>query len=138
MSHDSNEIPDTKTAGRLVYLVDDDFDVLKSLRFLLETEGYDVRIFRSGHALLSSEVRNAADCLVIDYKMPELNGIDLTRKLRELKIETPVVLFTGYPDDSLSSKAHAVGIKHFLLKPHLEESLLNQVKLALQEGNCQC
>lgn len=137
MSHDSNKMPNPKPAGRVVYLVDDDFDVLKSLRFLLETEGYEVRIFRSGQALLRSEARDAADCLVIDYKMPELNGIDLTRKLRELNIETPVVLFTGYPDDSLSSKARAVGVKHFLFKPHLEESLLNQVKLALQEGDSQ-
>ena len=59
---------------RLVYVVDDT-DVLGSLRFLLETEGF-VRTFRSGAALLNGIVRGEADCFVIDYKMPAMSCID--------------------------------------------------------------
>ena len=53
----------------MIYVVDDDYDVRTSLRFLLETEGFEVRTFRSGSALLGSATRNHADCLVVDYKM---------------------------------------------------------------------
>jgi two-component system, LuxR family, response regulator FixJ len=54
----------------MVYVVDDDTDVLGSLRFLLETDGFDVRTFRSGAALLNGSATDNADCFVIDYKMP--------------------------------------------------------------------
>lgn len=118
----------------MIYVVDDDFDVLKSLRFLLETEGFDVRTFRSGPALLSSETRDSADCFVIDYKMPDIDGIELTRKLRELNVATPIVLFTGYPDEAFSAKAATAGVRHVLFKPHLEDSLVNQVRLAMQKN----
>jgi two-component system response regulator FixJ len=59
----------------VVYVVDDT-DVLGSLRFLLETEGSSVRTFRSGAALLNGIVRGEADCIVIDYKMPAMSGVD--------------------------------------------------------------
>jgi two-component system response regulator FixJ len=54
----------------MIYVVDDDSDVLGSLRFLLETDGFDVRTFRSAAALLNGSVVGEADCIVIDYKMP--------------------------------------------------------------------
>ena len=63
-----------------IYVVDDDADVLGSLRFLLETDGFDVRTFRNGAALLNAPPsRPSADCFVIDYKMPDMNGIDLAQ-----------------------------------------------------------
>ncbi len=116
----------------MIYIVDDDVDVLRSLKFLLETEGFDVKTFRSAAALLGSENRNHADCLVIDYIMPDLDGIALTRKLRELAVTTPIVLFTGYPDENISAKAATAGLKYVLFKPHLEESLVDQVRLAIK------
>jgi FixJ family two-component response regulator len=68
----------------LIYVVDDDYDVLRSLRFLLETEGFDVRTFRSGSALLGSSTREGADCLVVDYKMAGIDGLELAETLRGL------------------------------------------------------
>lgn len=118
----------------MIYVVDDDFDVLKSLSFLLETEGFEVKTFRSGAALLGSDVRNGADCLVIDYKMPAIDGIELTRRLRELEIATPIILFTGYPDQNITAKAATAGLNHILFKPHLDESLINRVRLVIQQN----
>lgn len=115
----------------MVYVVDDDFDVLKSLRFLLETEGFDVRTFHSASALLGSRVRHDADCLVIDYKMAGIDGIDLTYKLRDLDVQTPVILITGYPDENIEAKAGRAGVRQVLLKPHLEESLVASVRNAV-------
>ena len=70
----------------MIYVVDDDYDVLKSLRFLLETEGFDVRTFRSGSALLGSSTRHGADCLVVDYKMAGIDGLELAHRLRGLDV----------------------------------------------------
>ena len=58
----------------MIYVVDDDHDVLTSLRFLLETEGFEVCTFRSGSALLGSSTRQNADCLIVDYKMAGIDG----------------------------------------------------------------
>jgi two-component system, LuxR family, response regulator FixJ len=117
-----------------IYVVDDDLGVLGSLRFLLETDGFDVRTFRSGEALLNAVVSNGADCFVIDYKMPNMDGIDLANRLRNHEIATPIILITGYPDDNISAKAAIAGVHHVLLKPHLEESLVAHIWGAIQEG----
>lgn len=121
-----------------IYVVDDDQGVLGSLRFLLETDGFAVRTFRSGQALLDALDGGPADCIVIDYKMPGMNGIDLARHLRENKVSTPIVMITGYPDESISGRAAAVGVCHVVLKPHLEESLITHIRRALQEENPTC
>ena len=118
----------------VVYVVDDDVDVLGSLRFLLETDGFDVQTFRSGAALLNRIGTGEADCLVIDYKMPKMSGIDLAERLRNRDIDTPIILITGYPDENILEKASVAGIRHVLLKPHLEESLASRIRGAIKEG----
>jgi two-component system, LuxR family, response regulator FixJ len=121
------------TTAPVVYVVDDDGDVLGSLRFLLETDGLDVRTFRNGAALLSGNVPGKVDCFVIDYKMPVMNGIDLANRLRNGHVSAPIILITGYPDENIREKAAAAGIHHVLLKPHLEESLVTRIRGAIQE-----
>ncbi|HEY5929085.1 MAG TPA: response regulator [Burkholderiales bacterium] len=115
----------------MIYVVDDDYDVRTSLRFLLETEGFDVRTFRSGSALLGSSTRNCADCLVVDFKMAELDGLELTTRLRRLDVSTPIILITGYPDENISAKASSAGVLHVLLKPNLEDNLIDCVRNAI-------
>jgi FixJ family two-component response regulator len=118
----------------MIYIVDDDTAVLGSLRFLLETDGFDVRTFRSAAALMNGSVATKADCLVIDYKMPAMSGIDLANRLRDRHFDTPIILITGYPDENIEEKAAAAGIRHVLLKPHLEESLVSRIRGAIQES----
>ena len=118
----------------VVYVVDDDMDVLGSLRFLLETDGFEVRTFRSGAALLNAMVNREVDCFVIDYKMPAMSGIDLAARLRNRDIEAPIILITGYPDENIPAKAAAAGIHHVLLKPHLEESLVSRIRGAIRKS----
>jgi two-component system, LuxR family, response regulator FixJ len=115
----------------MIYVVDDDYDVRTSLRFLLETEGFDVRTFRSGSALLGSSTRNRADCLVVDYKMAELDGLELATRLRRLQVPTPIILITGYPDENISAKASSAGVRQVLLKPNLEGNLVDCVRNAI-------
>jgi two-component system, LuxR family, response regulator FixJ len=119
------------TKRPLIYVVDDDHDVLSSLRFLLEAEGFDVRTFRSGSALLWSSARNGADCLVVDYKMAGIDGLELAGRLRGMGVGTPMVLITGYPDDNIQAKAGSAGVWQVLLKPNLEDSLAECVRRAI-------
>lgn len=124
----------SSAAKPAVYVVDDDADVLGSLRFLLETDGFDVRTFRTGAALLRAVRPTGVDCFVIDYKMPEMNGVDLASRLRSRGIAAPVIMITGYPDENISARAEAVGVRHVLRKPLLEESLVTHIRGAIQES----
>jgi two-component system, LuxR family, response regulator FixJ len=114
-----------------VYVADDDADVLGSLRFLLEADGFDVRTFRSGIALLNASDHALVDCFVVDYKMPDLNGVELAERLRKQGATAPVVLITGHYDDRLPARAAAVGIQDFLLKPLLDENLVKRIRKAI-------
>jgi len=121
----------------MIYVVDDDSDVLGSLQFLLETDGFDVRTFKSGAALLNDGASDNADCFVIDYKMPNMNGLDLVNRLRKRDIEAPVILITGYPDETIPERAASAGICHVLRKPHLEDSLVGHIRDVLaHRGSC--
>ncbi len=122
-------------AKPVICVVDDDPGVLGSLRFLLETDGFDVKTFQNGAALLNTAALNTADCFVIDYKMPNVNGIDLVSRLRSRDIVAPVILITGYPDDSIPAKAAIAGVHHVLLKPHIEESLVARIRGAIREAS---
>ena len=113
-----------------VYIVDDDPDVLSSLRFLFEAEGFQVKTFVDGADLLAAAPPDPADCLLIDYKLGPSNGLELVRRLRERKITTPVVLITVY--EGLEKKAAAVGVHDIVLKPHLEESIVARVETAMR------
>lgn len=115
-----------------VCVVDDDPAVLGSLRFLLETEGFNVQTYWSGAAFLKSPATNQADCFVIDYKMANMDGLDVASRLRERRIETPIILITGCSDESISLKATAAGAREVLLKPHIEESLIARIRSATQ------
>jgi two-component system, LuxR family, response regulator FixJ len=116
-----------------VYVADDDAGVLSSLRFLLETDGFDVRTFRSGTALLNALDHVPVDCFVIDYKMPDINGVDLTDDLRKRGATAPVVLITGYYDEKLAERAAAAGVGDFLLKPLLDDNLAKRIRKAITE-----
>jgi FixJ family two-component response regulator len=118
---------------KTVFVVEDDPDVLISLRFLLETEGFKVQTFASGPALLSASLPAPGDCLVIDYKMADMDGFDLIDHLRKRQVSAPVVMVTAYPGQTVTARAEACGVRHIVLKPHLEENLIAHVQAAMGE-----
>jgi two-component system response regulator FixJ len=78
--------------------------------------------------------RGEADCLIIDYKMAGIDGLELTHRLRDLDIRTPIVLITGYADEGLSAKASSAGVRQVLRKPDLGDSLVASVRNATNPG----
>ncbi|MCK1390390.1 response regulator [Bradyrhizobium sp. 1] len=125
-------LPMASAAKPTIYVVDDDAAVLGSLQFLLETDGFAVRTFRNATALLNASGAPGADCYVIDYKMPDINGIELAGRLRQADGDIPVILITGYPDGNISARAAAAGVKDVILKPLLDENLVKRIRHAIQ------
>lgn len=119
----------------VIAVVDDDRDVLRSLRFLLEAEGFKVRTYGSSSDCLSHLIADAPDCFIIDYKMAEMDGIQLAQHLRGRGRQEPIILITGYPDELIRQKARLAGIPYVVLKPHLDESLVTNIRVAIAHAS---
>ena len=78
----------------MVLLVDDDAAVRDSLKFMLEVEGFEVRAYSSPEELLNENKLPANSCLVMDYRMPRMNGLELVAQLRDRRVLVPVILIT--------------------------------------------
>lgn len=117
------------TEPQPVIIVDDDPGALNSLRFLLESEGYRVRSFDGGPELLADLPRAEPTCLIIDFKMPVMDGLAVVRRLRELKVQAPVILMTGHPDPKIATRAKAAGLD-LIEKPLSQDMLLSAVRAA--------
>jgi two-component system, LuxR family, response regulator FixJ len=111
----------------LVLIIDDDAAVLRSLGFLLETEGYAVIACGDVGELLSLEIPRPR-CLIIDFRMPVMNGFDVLRWLRGKNIDAPAILITGRLDASLHKLAIARGFVRVLEKPVLGNTLTEVVR----------
>jgi two-component system, LuxR family, response regulator FixJ len=118
----------TLTAAPLILIVDNDAAVLNSLCFLLETEGFKVRAFGDIGELLSTELMPQADCLILDYCMPVMNGFDVLFWLREKKVTAPAILITAQPDRMLRNRALAAGFARVVEKPLLEDQLVDGIR----------
>ena len=114
-----------------VFIVDDDDSVRKSLSRLLRSTGLHVETFASANDFLSREHFDGNGCLVLDIKMPGLNGMDLFKELCKADYSMPVVFVTGHGDIHTGVQAIKEGAVDFLTKPVDDEQMLNAVLAAL-------
>jgi FixJ family two-component response regulator len=99
--------PAPEHAKRVILVVDDDEAVRNSLRSLMESEGFEVRAFSNGHDLLNEASLPATGCLVVDYHMPAMNGLELVSALRSREVSIPAILITGNPTKDMHERAAA-------------------------------
>ncbi|MFA7282379.1 MAG: response regulator, partial [Sterolibacterium sp.] len=97
-----------------VYIVDDDPSVRDALGLLLSVRGYRTAVFASGEDFLSAWQRDWSGCLLIDIRMPGMDGLTLQRKLGELNCHLPVIIITGHGDASLARQAFKARASDFL------------------------
>jgi len=121
----------------IVHVVDDDEALRESLAFLLRTANIEVRTYASAVAFLDALPDARASCVITDVRMPGMSGIELLRRLQELKIAMPVIVITGHGDVPLAVEAMKIGALDFLEKPFDDEVLLTSVRSALmrQDGD---
>jgi two-component system response regulator FixJ len=117
----------------VIYVVDDDDAVRESLEFLLTTAGVKVRGFESAKAFFDVLPDVESGCIITDVRMPEITGIDLLRKVKEVKPHLPVIVITGHGDIALAVEAMKIGAVDFLEKPFDDDHLLASVRAALNQ-----
>ena len=110
-------------------VVDDDSAVGNSLKFVLEVEGFQVRVFSSAEELLDEDSLPDASCLVVDYYMPGMNGLELVAHLRDRNVLIPAILITPAPSENLRNRAAAAGVP-IVEKPLLGSRLLDSIREA--------
>jgi two-component system response regulator FixJ len=118
-------------ANRVVHVIDDDAAVRQSLAFLLSTAGLAVRVHASAVDFLKVLPEIQGGCIVTDIRMPEMDGLELQRRLRELKAGLPVIVMTGHGDVPLAVEAMKAGAIDFIEKPFDDEILLSAIRSAL-------
>jgi FixJ family two-component response regulator len=118
-------------AAPLVFLVDDDASVRKSLARLVKTAGYEAELFASVRDFLARAPYDGPCCLVLDVRMPGLTGLDLQEALRVAGQRLSIVFITGHRDVPVSVKAMKAGAVDFLTKPVDAETLLEAIRQAV-------
>lgn len=110
--------------ARQIYLVDDEDAVRRSASFLLKTAGFSVTAFASGTAFLKEARQLAPGCILLDVRMPEMDGLEVQRELNARGIAMPVVVLTGHGDVTTAVQAMKAGAVDFLEKPFERGALL--------------
>ena len=114
-----------------IVVVDDDDAVRDSVGILLEAHGLHVRDFASGAEFLKSDAHKCMSCLVIDYHMPGMTGIEVVQELQRLGRSYPTILITGLSDETIIQNALSAGIMAILEKPPPDDVLIDTVLVAV-------
>jgi len=135
---DRNTQEATSPKAPRVSIVDDDESVREAINSLLRSVGLQVQVFASAEEFLNSGYQHHAGCLILDVRMPGMNGLQLQEQLVSVACDIPIIFITAHVSDTQArSRALQSGAVDFLIKPFSEEALLNDVYTALrskQEG----
>ena len=115
----------------IILVIEDDDAVRQSLKFALEQEGLEVHLYDSGEQLLADPALPQSGCLVVDYAMPEVDGITLGERLRQRHVGLPAILITANGSPAVRERALRSGFQQVLEKPLEDSSLLDGIHGAL-------
>ena len=119
----------------MVFVIDDDAPVRKSLKRLLDAADYQVELFESAADFLARPPFQGASCVIVDVRMPGLSGIDLQKALVQRRRQEQLVFLTGHGDIPMCAQAMKAGAVDFLPKPFESKNLLDCVERALARSN---
>jgi two-component system response regulator FixJ len=117
-----------------VYVIDDDEAMRHSLEFLLSSVDYEVTLFESAEIFLDGIAKREFGCVVSDVRMPEIDGIELLRRLQTLNCRFPVIIMTGHGDVPLAVEAMKLGAVDFLEKPFDDDLLISMIDSGLKRA----
>ena len=121
----------SQTGSRFVGIVDDDRSVQRALKDLMESAGMAARCYGSAEEFLESERWPQTACLVLDFMMPGMSGLEMQAKLKTLGSRLPIIFITAHGDITMQTEAMKAGAE-VLLKPFDDEVLLQKVRAALR------
>lgn len=114
-----------------IYLVDDDSMARESLNWLMESAHLPVREFERGLDFLDQFDRSATGCVVLDVRMPDINGMELFARLKEREATIPVIIVTGHADVAMAVRAMKAGAYDFVEKPYNDALMLECIQGAI-------
>jgi FixJ family two-component response regulator len=123
-----------KSAGPIVYVVDDDVSIREALSGLIRSVELDVETFSSAREFLQYRRSEVPACLVLDVRLPGLSGLDLQRELVSAKNGIPIIFITGHGDVPMSVRAMKAGAVEFLTKPFRDQDLLDAIQQAIERN----
>jgi FixJ family two-component response regulator len=118
-------------AKPVVFVVDDDVSVRESLDLMIRWAGWQSKTFASAQEFLSHPRAKVPSCLVLDVNLPDLNGLDLQKRVAGDRMDMPIIFITGYGDVPISVQAMKAGAVEFLTKPFSDEVILDAIRDAL-------
>jgi two-component system response regulator FixJ len=123
----------------VVYIVDDDPDIRKSLSLLLKSVSIEARSYASCDQFLEEIPENLShpSCLLLDVRMPGMSGMALLERLRDQDMSLPIIMLTGHGDIEMAVRAMKLGAADFLTKPFSGQALLDRVQEVLRRGQQQ-
>jgi FixJ family two-component response regulator len=116
----------------IVHVVDDDASLRDALEGLFESVGLDTRTYGTAHEFLDASRADKPGCIVIDVRLPDMNGLEFQSRLVQLGVGLPVVMMTGYGDIPMSVRAMKRGAVDFLAKPFHDQDMLDAVTSAIE------
>lgn len=122
------------SANPLISIIDDEASVRRSLAFMLQSAGFRVATYESAMAFLDAPPHIGEGCVVTDIRMPEMDGMELLRRMRSSGRPLQVIVMTGHGDVPLAVEAMKLGALDFLEKPFDHEILLTTIRAALNKG----
>ena len=108
----------------IVYVIDDDDDIRTSIAGLLKSEGLRSQTFRTAQEFLERQPSAGPTCLVLDVRLPGMNGLDVQQELASASVPIPIIFITGHGDIPMTVKAMKSGAVEFLTKPFRDQDLL--------------
>ncbi|WP_024519158.1 response regulator transcription factor [Bradyrhizobium sp. Tv2a-2] len=127
MSHDN----------AIVFVVDDDISIRESLELLIRDAGWQPEIFESAQEFLSRPRVFVPSCLILDVRLPGLNGLELQKRVAVDRPDMPIIFITGHGDVPMSVQAMKAGAVEFLTKPFSDTTLLSAIKEAIDRSDAE-
>ncbi len=121
-------------AAPIVFVIDDDISVRESLESMLRCEGWQPETFATAQEFLIQPRPVVPSCLVLDVSLPDLNGLDLQRRLALERTDMPIMFITGHSDVATSVQAMKAGAVEFLMKPFRHDVLLDAIRESLNRS----
>jgi FixJ family two-component response regulator len=116
----------------IIFVIDDDALMRVALTYLFRSMNFDVVVFASAPELLQSALPDVPSCLVLDIRLPGVNGLEFQERLAKSDIHIPIVFMTGHGDIPMSVKAMKAGAVDFLTKPFRDQDMLDAVTRAIE------
>jgi two-component system response regulator FixJ len=120
---------------RLIHLVDDDEAIRRSAGFMLKTSGFRVRTYESGDELVKNSSSLDPGCVLLDIRMPGMDGLEVQQALKEKGVSLPIIIMTGHGDVTLAVQAMKAGAVDFIEKPFEKATLLGAIERAFDRLN---